>query len=155
MARRYPEPDDTLADPDAEARLARTIEAVQELRGWRDRVGAAAGRPIPARLDAEGYEDTAAHVARLARFEWSGDGGEPVASIAIPGGSVAVFASDAVDLEAEARRAQARRAELEAEIARAEGKLANERFVAKAPEAVVRGERAKLERLRAELAELQ
>jgi valyl-tRNA synthetase len=155
MARRYPQPDDALTDPEAEARLARTIEAVQELRGWRDRVGAAAGRPIPARLEAEGYDDTAAHVARLARFEWSEDGGEPVASIAVPGGAVAVFASDAVDLEAEARRAQARRGELEAEIARAEGKLANERFVAKAPEAVVQGERDKLERLLAELAELQ
>ena len=64
---------------------------------------------------------------------------------------MAVFASDAVDLEAEQRRAQARRAELESEIARAEGKLANERFVAKAPEAVVQAERDKLERLRREL----
>ena len=155
MAHRYPEPDDSLADPGAEAQLARTIEAVQELRGWRDRVGAAAGRAIPARLDATGYEATADHVARLARLEWTGgDGAEPVATVAIPGGSVAVFASDAVDLEAEARRAQARRAELESEIARAEGKLANERFVAKAPEAVVQAERDKLARLRAELDEL-
>ncbi len=155
MARRYPEPDDALAAPEAEAALGRTIEAVQELRGWRDRVGAAAGRAIPARLDADGYEATAAHVARLARFEWTSDGGEPVATIAVPGGSVTVFASDAVDLEAEARRAQARRAELESEIARAEAKLANERFVAKAPEAVVQAERDKLARLREELAELR
>jgi valyl-tRNA synthetase len=67
---------------------------------------------------------------------------------------VAIFASDAVDLEAEQRRAQARREEVESEIARAEGKLSNERFVAKAPEAVVQAERDKLERLREELAEL-
>jgi valyl-tRNA synthetase len=154
MARRYPEPDDALLDPGAEAQIARAIEAVQELRGWRDRVGAAAGKPIPARLDAAGYEATADHVARLARFEWTGDGGEPVATVAVPGGSVAVFASDAVDIEAEARRAQARRAELESEIARAEGKLANERFVAKAPEPVVQAERDKLARLREELAGL-
>jgi valyl-tRNA synthetase len=152
MAHRYPEPDDARADPDAEAQLARAIEAVQELRGWRDRVGATAGRPIPARLDADGYEATADHVARLARLEWGE--GEPVATVSVPGGSVAVFASDAVDLEAEARRAQARRAELESEIARAEGKLGNERFVAKAPEAVVQGERDKLARLREELADL-
>jgi valyl-tRNA synthetase len=86
------------------------------------------------------------------RFEWvPGGDGEPVATVAVPGGSVAVVASDAVDTEAEARRAQARRAELESEIARAEGKLANERFVAKAPEAVVQGERDKLAGLRAEL----
>jgi valyl-tRNA synthetase len=77
-----------------------------------------------------------------------------LATVGVPGGTVAIFASDAVDLEAEQRRAQARRAELESEIARAEGKLANERFVAKAPEAVVQAERDKLARLREELAGL-
>ena len=51
------------------------------------------------------------------------------------------------------RRAAARRT-LEVEIARAEGKLANEGFVAKAPEAVVVAEREKLERLKRELEEL-
>jgi valyl-tRNA synthetase len=77
-----------------------------------------------------------------------------VATITIPGGAVAIFASGAVDLEAAARRAEAHRAELESEIARAEGKLANERFVARAPEEVVQAERDKLARLRAELDEL-
>jgi valyl-tRNA synthetase len=65
-----------------------------------------------------------------------------------------VFASDAVDLEAAERRKGARRVQLESEIARADGKLANERFVAKAPEAVVQGERDKLAALRQELDEL-
>jgi len=40
------------------------------------------------------------------------------------------------------------------EIARAEGKLANEKFVARAPAELVAEERAKLERHRAELEEL-
>jgi valyl-tRNA synthetase len=154
MGARWPEPDDTLIDPEAEATVGRAIAAVQELRGWRDRVSAAAGATIPVRLDAEGYDATAGHVGRLARVRFSADGGDPVATVPVPGGSVTVFASDAVDLEAEARRAQARRAELMSEIARAEGRLANERFVAKAPEAVVGAEREKLERLRAELEDL-
>ena len=77
-----------------------------------------------------------------------------MATVGVPGATVAIFASEGVDLEAEQRRAQARRAELEAEIARAEGKLANQGFVAKAPEAVVQAERDKLARLREELAEL-
>jgi valyl-tRNA synthetase len=103
-------------------------------------------------------------VARLARVQWipadpapatDTPAGEPVATVPVPGGVVSVFASDAVDLEAQARRAQARLAELESEIARAEGKLANERFVAKAPEQVVAAEREKLERLRAELEDLR
>jgi valyl-tRNA synthetase len=151
LVRRYPEPDPALVDPAAEEDVSRAIAATQELRGWRDRVGAAAGKVVPARLDAPGYERTAAHVARLARVEWSSDGGEPVATVGVPGGSVAVLASEAVDVEAAAARAAAQRATLEKEIARAEGKLANEGFVAKAPPAVVEAERAKLDRLRREL----
>ena len=65
-----------------------------------------------------------------------------------------MLASEAVDVEAAAKRAAARRATLEQEIARAEGKLANQGFVAKAPAAVVEAEREKLERLKQELEEL-
>jgi valyl-tRNA synthetase len=155
MAHPWPEPDPALGDERAERDVARAITATQELRGWRDRVGAAAGKLVPARLEAEGYERTAPHVARLARIEWSADGAEPVvATVGVPGGSVAVLASEAVDLKAAAERARARRATLEQEIARAEGKLSNRGFVAKAPAAVVEAERSKLERLRRELEDL-
>jgi valyl-tRNA synthetase len=46
-------------------------------------------------------------------------------------------------------------ARLRKEVARAEGMLANERFVANAPDDVVAAERAKLERYRSELAALE
>jgi valyl-tRNA synthetase len=105
---------------------------------------------LPARLEAGGYERMAAHVARLARCEWVFDGGEPVATVAVPGGTIAVLGSDAVDLGAAARRIDERRGWLDAEIERAERKLDNQGFVAKAPEAVVRAERDKLARLREE-----
>jgi valyl-tRNA synthetase len=154
MAHRWPEPDEALRDEGAEAEVGRAIAATQELRGWRDRVGAAAGTAVPARLEADGYAQTAAHVARLARVEWSSDGGEPVATVGVPGGSIAVLASEGVDPEAAARRAQARRETLEREIARAEVKLGNEGFLAKAPARVVDAEREKLERLKRELEEL-
>ncbi len=154
MARRWPDADGALRDEEAEADVRRAIAATQELRGWRDRVGAPAGRVVPARLEAAGYDSTAVHVARLARIEWSANGGEPVDNVGVPGGSVAILASEIVDHEAAARRAAARRAELEREIARAEGKLANQGFVAKAPAAVVEAERAKLERRRKELEDL-
>ncbi len=154
MAHAYPQPAEALRDAGAEEEVTRAIAATQELRGWRDRVGAAAGTLVPARLEAGGYERTAAHVARLARVEWSADGGEPVATVGVPGGSVAMLASEALDLEAAARRADARRATLDKEIARAEGRLANQGFTAKAPAAVVKAEREKLERLKRELEEL-
>jgi valyl-tRNA synthetase len=150
MGHRWPEADESLVDPGAEAELARAIAAVQELRGWRDRVGAAPAAVLPARLEASGYERTAAHVARFARCEWASGGGEPVATVAVPGGTIAVLESDAVDLGAAARRIDERRGWLDAEIERAERKLDNHGFVAKAPEAVVQAERDKLARLREE-----
>jgi len=150
MARRWPVADESLIDPDAEAEVGRAIAAVQELRGWRDRIGAAPAAVLPARLEAAGYERTADHVARLARCAWSPDGADPAATVSVPGGAVAVLPSDAVDLVAAARRLEERRALLDAEIARAESKLANAGFVAKAREEVVAAEREKLARLREE-----
>jgi valyl-tRNA synthetase len=140
-----------LIDEAAEAELARAIAAVQELRAWRDQVGAVPGRTLEARLDAAGYDRTADAVARLARMTWTENGTAPVATVPVPGGTVAIVASDAVDTEAEARRAAAERERLQGEIKRAEGKLANEGFVAKAPAHIVEAEREKLARLRAEL----
>jgi hypothetical protein len=89
-------------------------------------------------------------VARLARLDFDAEGGEPLTAI----GSIEVLASAEVDSAAASERVAERRSELEAEVKRAEGKLANEGFVAKAPPAVVEAEREKLERYRAELAEL-
>ena len=151
MTRSYPSPDDGLLDEAAEAEIGRAITAVQELRGWRDRVGAAAGRTISARLEAEGYEATAEAVGRLARVQFGEDAGDAVATVTVVGGTIAVLASDAVDAEAEARRRDERRRALQGEIARAEGKLANRSFVDKAPAPVVQAERDKLESLQVEL----
>ncbi|UGS37553.1 valine--tRNA ligase [Capillimicrobium parvum] len=150
----YPAADDALLDPEAEEAVERQFEAVQAVRGWRQAVGVPPGPRLPARLDAAGYDDIAAGIALLARLELSADGGEAVATIPVPGGAVAVLRSDAVDLEAHSRRLAEQRTELQAEIRRAEGKLANQGFVGKAPAAVVQAERDKLERLRQELAEL-
>src|SRR4051812_38880905 len=44
-------------DEEAEQRVGRAIAAVQELRGWRERVEVAPGAFLPARVVAEGYDD--------------------------------------------------------------------------------------------------
>ncbi|MET0768508.1 MAG: valine--tRNA ligase, partial [Solirubrobacteraceae bacterium] len=151
MGHPFPAGDPARLDPAAEEELGRAIAAIQDLRGWRDRIGAAPSAVLPARLHAEGYEQTTEHVERLARLDLAGaNGAEPVATVTVPGGSVAVLPSDAVDLGAAQRRIDERRAWLDAEIARAEKKLANQGFVAKAPAAVVESERAKLAALREE-----
>ncbi len=147
-------PAHTPVDPAAEAALADVIGAVQALRGWRDSAGVKPGSVVPARLAAEGYDETAGHIGRLARVSFNGDAAEAVASVPIPGGAVEILPAEDLDVEAAARKLAARREKLEAEIRRAEGKLANQGFVAKAPAAVVDAEREKLERLRMELAAL-
>ena len=109
--------EDGRLDRDAEASLGRAIEAVQVVRGWRDRNEVKAGATLPARLAAEGYEDTAEHVARLARLSLSKpDGGDPVASVPVPGGVVELLASPDLDLGAAERKRSAQRAQLEQEI---------------------------------------
>jgi valyl-tRNA synthetase len=141
----WPEPDPSLIDERAEVEVGRLIEAVTELRRYRDEVGAKASVAIPARLAADGYGDMAGQVARLARFEFVSDGtADALAELPIPGGSVQVLPSDAFDPEDAAGRLAARREELEQEVARAESRLSNEGFVSKAPPEVVEAEREKL-----------
>ena len=142
---RWPQRDLSPVDDEAEAQIGEAIEVIRSVRGWRDSVGAAPSAVIPARVD--GHGATADAIARLARLKWETRDEEPVARV----GGVDLYASEAVDLEAHARRAAEHRTRLQAEIERAEGKLANEKFVARAPEAVVQAEREKLRRLREEL----
>jgi valyl-tRNA synthetase len=143
----FPEADESLRDAEAEAEVRAGIELTRRLRAWRDLVEAPAATLLPARA-----EGVVPHefVGRLSRFEFGEDGGDPVAAV----GPVKILASAEIDAEAVAARLEARREELRAEVARAEGKLGNEKFVDRAPLEVVEEERGKLARYRAELEEL-
>ncbi len=143
----FPEPDEALLDPEAESEVERWIELTRRLRAWRDMVEAPAATRLSARVEGEQPHE---FVGRLSRFEFAGDGGDPIAAV----GPVRVLASAEIDVEAVATRLEKRREELRSEVARAEGKLANEKFVARAPAELVEEEREKLERYRAELEEL-
>jgi valyl-tRNA synthetase len=153
----WPAADESAVDEPAEAELDRLIEAVTSLRRYRDEVGVKPGAVVRGRLAADGYEGLAEQLARLARFELSSDSsdnGDVLATVPVPGGGMQVLPSDAFDpAEAERRRA-ARREQLEGEIQRAEHKLANERFVERAPADVVAEERRKLEEYREALRRL-
>jgi valyl-tRNA synthetase len=89
-------------------------------------------------------------VGRLARLSFDGVEGEALATF----GSVEILPSEDVDAEQVRHRIAERRNALLSEVARAEGKLSNARFVDKAPADVVEAERAKLARYQAELEEL-
>ncbi|HEU4978630.1 MAG TPA: valine--tRNA ligase [Solirubrobacteraceae bacterium] len=147
----YPEAKDGLVDADAEQRVGAVIAAVSALRSWRSESGVKPGERLQARLAAEGYEETAPLVAKLARLDLAGGDGAPASAVVpVPGGAVELL-GDVVDPRDAERKRDAERERLRGEIARAEGKLANEGFVARAPAELVEAERTKLERLRAEL----
>ena len=123
------------------------IALTRQLRGWRDM----AGVPPKIVLDATGGDsDVPEFVSRLSRVEIGDRDGEVVATVAGYG----ILPSEGLDMEALTARLSARKAKLEVEVKKIEGKLGNERFVSKAPAEVVAEEREKLERTRAELAEL-
>jgi valyl-tRNA synthetase len=143
----FPQPDPGLLDEAAEAEMGEAIELTHALRRWRDLAGVEAGTVLRARAWGAPPHEL---VGRLARFDFDGDAAKPVASV----GPVEVLASAELDAERVERRIEERRSALRSEVERAERKLANEGFVAKAPEDVVAAEREKLDRYRAELAEL-
>ncbi len=148
----FPVPDLSLADPDAEAELRASIELTRRLRAGRDLVDAPAAAELAGLVEGgEPHE----FVGRLSRFRFDAKGGAPQEGEAVATvGSVKVLASAEIDADAVRRRLDARGEELRSEVARAEGKLANERFVERAPPEVVAEEREKLAGYRTELEEL-
>jgi len=139
-------------DPGAEAVIERLITAVQALRTWRDSAELKQSALLRVRLRARGYEDVAAQLARLARVEYSDDGqAEAAATVVVPGGTIEVLPSPELDPAAATAKRERHLQKLQQEIERAEHRLANAGFVAKAPAAVVDGEREKLARLQTEL----
>jgi valyl-tRNA synthetase len=139
-------------DLDAERDVERVIATVQAVRSWRDAGGVKPGAFLAARIDGLD-DDLVALVARLARLTpVTDDDRAPVTVIPVRGCQVELL--EGVDPEEAAAKVEASRKALQGEISRAEGKLNNQGFVAKAPDAVVAAEREKLDRLRAELAAL-
>jgi len=77
------------------------------------------------------------------------------ASLVVRGETVLVPVGDLIDLDAERERLRKRLAEAEEDLERAEKKLANEAFRAKAPEDVVLAEKLKVERFEREAASVR
>jgi valyl-tRNA synthetase len=183
MPRRSGEPDSVVVAPwpeglerwtgdDEEVALAVFRDVVGAVRNIRGEYGVDPARRVPLRL-AGGSPATREALGRLdqplralARLESVEDGlveGEVGASAVLPSGvEVFVPLADVIDLDRERARLQGEVERLEGQLRGTEGKLANERFVSKAPSEVVEREREKLgsfrdqlEKVREKLAVLQ
>ena len=143
----FPEADESLIDAAAEEEIGGAIALTRALRRWRQLAEVPVKQVLAARANDEQPHEL---VTRLAKVEFSDDGGEPMASV----GGVELLETEGLDPKAVEARIEERRQKLRDEVKRGEGKLSNEGFVAKAPADVVDAEREKLAAYRAELEEL-
>jgi valyl-tRNA synthetase len=163
MISKYPEFDGALVfDADAE-KMNRVITAIKAIRARRSEMNVPPSRKakvyIATRYTDSFNDSTAVFFCRLASASEVevADSFEGVLSaddaVQIITDSASIFLplSDIVDTEKEIARLEGEQKKLLGEIERLEKKLSNEGFVAKAPAAVVEGEKAKLAKYRENL----
>lgn len=163
VVRSFPVWSGELQDEKAELEFGAVIEAVTELRRYREQVGlAASARPQATVTVSSGdgigpaYSDNLELIKRLSQFDLAvGEAKAPaLAKITLQGGSVEIHEGTGVDASQAQRRVAERREYLKREIERAQTMLANEGFTKNAPQQVVQKERDTLERCGKELDEL-
>jgi valyl-tRNA synthetase len=145
----WPEPDERFRNPEAEAAAGRLVTLVEAVRSARQAAGAPpkGGR---LRLEQALEPELAAIAAHLAGVELSTELASP--GISLAGIAARVEFPAAQPANGSVHRRQLQR--LQADLDRAEGKLANPDFLSRAPAAVVEKERARVAELRAAIARL-
>ena len=163
MISKYPTCDATLRYAEATEQMNRIITAIKAIRARRNEMNVPPSRRAKVYI-ATRYADTfndktAVFFTRLASaseievaesFEGVISADDAV-QIITDSATVFLPLSDIIDTEKERARLEAEEKKLLGEIDRIEKKLSNEGFVAKAPAAVVDGEKAKLEKYRENL----
>ncbi len=155
-----------LADAEAEADFGRLQEMIRAVRNARSEYNVEPGRRVAALIAAGEYAALVQANADLLISQAKIDGDTlqiaaelpaPAKSVALAVGGVTVYLPLAglVDMEAERNRLEKEMTNVDGQIARIDGLLANEGFLAKAPEQVVSREKAKLEELRGQRVQLQ
>jgi valyl-tRNA synthetase len=162
MTAPWPDVDARLAAPDAEAAVTKLQSVVTEVRRFRTTQGVQPLQHVPARLDF--LDDTLVpfepHIRFLTRLDPPAGTPAVVGALESTGVKIELDLSS-IDYAAERRRLEKELAATEKARAGAQAQLANEAFMAKAPEAVVARTRARVEeadenirRLTAQLASL-
>jgi valyl-tRNA synthetase len=146
----HPRHDEALLAPDDEKAIGELQAAVDALRRFRADAEIPPGKVLEAvfvsddagmRERLERYAGVLRAMARTA-IAFTGDPAEDATVVLVPGGRLEVAA--AVDKAEEMARLEQQLSKADAEVRRGEAKLGNEKFVGRAPEAVVAKEREKL-----------
>ena len=149
----FPKFDEALCFANEEAEMEKVIALIKAIRARRTEMGVAPSRKAKLYLvtkNRETFENATEFFGKLAstsEVEFV-DAYEDTTAVQIITDSATAYIplADMIDFAAERKRLEGELAKNEGEIKRLEGKLSNEGFVAKAPAAVVEGERAKLEK---------
>ncbi len=166
MLRAYPEPDDDAADDDAIADIEWVKQFILGIRQIRGEMDISPGKPLPVILqhvsDVDERRSTEhAHllqrVGRVETIALLGDGEEPPAAATALLGDMRLLVpmKGLIDVDAERARLDKQVDKVRAELAKASGKLGNEKFVNNAPPAVVAQERDRVTEFEKTLAQLQ
>ena len=163
MISRYPVYDESMIFAADAERMNSILDAIRAIRNRRSEMNVVPSRRAKVYIATTHAKDfpessyvffqrlaSASEVEVAESFENKLNADEAV-QIVTPAATILLPLSDIIDMEKEKARLNAEKTKLEGEIARVSAKLSNEGFVAKAPAAVVEGERAKLEKFRENL----
>jgi valyl-tRNA synthetase len=150
LRQEHPRRDEALLAPTDEKAIGELQAAVDAMRRFRAEAEIPPGKVLEAVLVSDDagmkahYEHCAGVFRAMARtsIAFTGEPAEDATVVIVPGGRLEVAA--AVDKAEEIARLEQQLAKAEAEVQRGEAKLGNEKFVGRAPEAVVAKEREKL-----------
>ncbi len=155
----WPELPNSLIDEAANREMTWVISLIENIRSVRAEMRVPAGAKIPMvqlDLDDAGKAALARNevlVKRLARVEEITEAAEApkgAVTVAVEGGTFCLPLADIIDVAAEKARLDKAMLKLSKEIGGLKGKLSNEKFLARAPEAVVAENRENLARVEAE-----
>jgi len=153
----WPAADERWIDKEAEAELESLQRLVTEVRRFRSDQGLKPGQKVAAALRF-GDSPLAAHeqgIRSLLRLTVPGEGFAPTASLPVEGVTVELDTAGAIDVAAERKRLEKDLAAARKEVEQTRRKLDNADFLAKAPEAVVAKNRARLAQAEADIARLE
>jgi valyl-tRNA synthetase len=165
MLQPYPAETDCVADTAAEKQLEWIKGFILGIRQIRGEMNISPGKPLKVLLqdlstsDADNLKQHLLYIKKLARLEdiqtLTGDDEPPASATALLGSmKILVPMAGLIDVAAERNRLQKQLDRAKGDLQKINAKLANEKFIARAPEAVVAKERAREEELQQEISQL-
>jgi valyl-tRNA synthetase len=142
------------SDPAAEAEIGWVVDLVTAIRSVRAEMNITpatltplvlAGASAETKERAQRWNDVVKRMARLADISFAPSAPEGAVQLLVRGEVAALPLKGVIDLSAEKTRLDKELAKAEADIKRVDAKLANEKFVANAPEEIVEEEKEKRE----------